>query len=141
MKRKYVICLVSAMTLIFTFSAWAKETQKPKYSADVPESLLTPDKVKTEFLGTLKFFDGVPSEATVKKTYDFLDLSRGVDALLNGMPANSVYALLEGFKEAGIQPSDLGITEDLMDTRSLFLTAQSTTPYGLAEISVKAGRF
>ncbi|MCK4820599.1 hypothetical protein KA005_32840, partial [bacterium] len=45
----------------------ANETLTPKYSADVPEFLLTPDKVKTEFLGDLEFFDGMPSESTVKK--------------------------------------------------------------------------
>ena len=28
---------------------------------------------QTELLGELDFFDGMPSEATVKKTYDFLD--------------------------------------------------------------------
>ena len=37
---------ISDDTDIYFFSM-AKETQKPKYSADVPESLLTPDKVKT----------------------------------------------------------------------------------------------
>ena len=95
--------------------------------------------METDFLGDLEFFDGMPSESTIKKAYDFLDLSRGAEAFLNGIPAASIYALLEGFKEAGIQPGDLGIMEDLMDARSLFLTAQSTTPYGLAEINVKAG--
>ena len=125
--------------LMLAFVASAAEPQKPKYAADVPEFLLTPDKVETDFLGELEFFDGMPSESTVKKVYDFLDLSRGAEAFLNGIPAASIYALLEGFKEAGIQPGDLGIMEDLMDARSLFLTAQSTTPYGLAEINVKAG--
>jgi len=68
----------------------AKEVLEPKYSADVPEFLLTPDKVETEFLGDLEFFDGMPSESTVRKAYDFLDLSRGVEAFLNGMPAASI---------------------------------------------------
>ena len=100
-------------------------TQKPKYAADVPEYLLTPDKVETEFLGDLEFFDGLPSESTVKKAYDFLDLSRGVDAFLNGMPATSLYAMLEGLKDVGLEPGDMGIFEGLMDARSLF-------PRGLA---------
>ncbi|MCK4678151.1 MAG: hypothetical protein KAT48_08480, partial [Bacteroidales bacterium] len=116
-----------------------QEVQKPKYSADVPEFLLTPDKVKTEFLGDLEFFDGMPSEATVKKTYDFLDLSRGVETFLNGMPAASLYAMLEGLKDAGLEPGDVGITENLMDARSLFLTAQTTTPYITGEIDLKNG--
>jgi len=116
-----------------------KEDTKPKYSADVPKFLLTPDKVETELLGDLEFFDGMPSEATVKKAYDFLDLSRAVEAFLNGMPATSIYAFLEGLKEAGLEPGDLGITEDLLDARGLLLTAQSTTPYAIAEIDLKNG--
>ena len=119
--------------------ALAQEAQKPKYAADVPKFLLTPDKVETNLLGELEFFDGMPSESTVKKTYDFLDLSRGVDAFLNGMPAASIYAMLEGLKNAGLEPGDLGITENLLDARGLLLTAQSTTPYAFAEIDLKNG--
>jgi hypothetical protein len=119
--------------------ALAQESQKLKYTADVPEFLLTPDKVETDLLGELEFFDGMPSESTVQKTYDFLDLSRGVDAFLNGMPAASIYAMLEGLKNAGLEPGDLGITESLLDARGLLLTAQSTTPYAFAEIDLKNG--
>ena len=132
-KIMYVI-IITLTTMLLTSFANAKEAQRPKYAADVPEFLLTPDKVETDFLGDLEFFDGMPSEATVQKTYDFLDLSRGVDAFLNGMPATSIYAFLEGLKDAGLNPGDLGITEDLLDARGLLLTAQSTTPYALAEI-------
>ena len=115
------------------------QAQAATYEADVPESILTPDKVKTKLLGKLEFFDGMPSEATVQKTYDFIDVSRGVDAFLNGMPATSIHAMLEGFKKAGVQPGDLGIFENLVDARSLFLTPNSTTVYLQAEINVKDG--
>ena len=138
-KKIIYIVVLTSITLLLTFSAWAQDAQKPKYAADVPEFLLTPDKVKTEFLGDLEFFDGMPSESTVQKTYDFLDLSRGVDAFLNGMPAASIYAFLEGLKDAGLKPGDLGITEDLLDARGLLLTAQSTTPYAFAEVDLKNG--
>lgn len=127
---------ITLTTLLLTSFAHAKG---PKYAADVPEFLLTQDKIETEFLGELEFFDGMPSESTVQKTYDFLDLSRGVQTFLNGMPAVSIYAFLEGLKEAGLEPGDLGITEDLADARGLLLTAQSTTPYAFAEIDLKNG--
>jgi len=127
------------MVLLIGFSTHAQETKKPEYWADVPEFLLTPDNVETELLGDLRFFDEKPDEATVKKTYDFLDLSRGVEAFLNGMPAASIYAFLEGLKQAGLEPGDLGITEGLLDARGLWLTAQSTTPYAVAEIDLKNG--
>lgn len=81
----------------------------------------------------------MPNEATVKKVYDFLDLSRGVEAFLNGMPATSTYAMLEGIKNAGVKSCDLALFEGLMDARTLFLTAQTTTPYAFAEIDLKNG--
>ncbi len=136
-----IICSVvlASMTLLLACSALAQDTHKPKYSADVPEFVLTPDKVETEFLGELEFFDGLPSQSTVKKAYDFLDLSRGVQTFLNGIPAASIYAILEGHKDVGLEPGDVGIFEELMDARSLFLTPNSTTQYIFGEIDLKDG--
>jgi hypothetical protein len=133
---KQLLALAVGTLLIISSTTGAQE---PKYAAKVPDSVKTPDKVQTEFLGDLEFFDGAPSSATVEKAYDFLDLSRGTTAFLKGIPAASVYALLEGLIQAGVQPGDLGITEDLMDARSLFLTPNSTTVYSFAEIDVKDG--
>lgn len=138
MNTTYAITMTLA-TLLLTSIATAQEPAKPKYAADVPEFLLTPDKVKTDLLGDLEFFDGMPSESTVKKAYDFLDVARGAEAFLNGMPATSTYAMLEGLKQAGLEPGDLGMTENLLDARGLLLTAQSTTPYAFAEIDLKNG--
>ena len=45
------------------------------------------------------------------------------------MPATSVYAALEGMKAAGMKPGDLGMMEELLDARSLFLTPNTTTVY------------
>jgi len=137
-KRMYPVVF---LLLIFTHTSftWAEEEEGSIYTADVPEFLLTPDKVKTDLLGDLEFFDGMPSESTAKKAYDFLDLSRGVEVFLNGMPAASIFAFLEGLKKAGLKPGDLGMTESLLDARGLLLTAQSTTPYAFAEIDLKAG--
>ena len=137
--KNIYIAVFMSMSMLLASSVLAKEAAKPKYSAKVPQNILTPDKVKTEFLGELEFFDGMPSDATVKKAYDFLDLSRGVDTFLNGMPATSIYAMLEGLKDAGLEPGDAGMFEDLMDARTLFLTANSTTPYIFGEIDLKNG--
>jgi hypothetical protein len=133
--KDYVLIFIGGLLLI-SVTSWA---QQPKYAANVPDAVKTPDKVHTELLGDLEFFDGAPSKATVKKAYDFLDFSRGTEAFLSGIPAASIYAMLEGFKEAGVQPGDLGITEDLMDARSLFLTPNSTTVYAFSEVNVKDG--
>ncbi|OEJ98665.1 hypothetical protein A8C32_05555 [Flavivirga aquatica] len=111
--------------------------KQPIFKADVPKNILTPDIVETERLGTLNFFDGMPLPDTIEKVYDNLDYLRGVETFLNGIPAASVYAVLEGIKSEGVNPEDLAIFEELMDARSLFLTANSTTIYCIAELNVK----
>ena len=113
--------------------------QAQTYSADVPDSVKTPDVVTTERLGTLKFTDGVPDKQTVKKVYDNLDFSRGVEAFLSGMPAASIYAMCSGFAEAGIPAHTIGISEKLLDARSLWLTANSTTVYVTTCLDLKQG--
>ena len=75
---KQLLALAVGTLLIISSTTWAQE---PKYAAKVPDSVKTPDKVHTELLGDLEFFDGAPSKATVKKAYDFLDFSRGANPL------------------------------------------------------------
>lgn len=135
MKLKYFSTFI--FTCLLIQMAFAQKDGTVKYAANVPESLLTPDKVETNLLGTLEFVDGLPNESTVDKAYDFLTVSRGVQAFLNGMPAASIYAMLEGLKSAGLKPGDIATFENLMDARTLFLTANSSTPYILGEIDLK----
>lgn len=119
--------------------AWAQGQPAPKYSAKVPPYITTPDTVQTR-IGTLKFFDGLPDQETVQKVYDNLDFTRGVEAFLSGVPAASVYAACEGLNQAGIvRNGGIGITEDLMDARSLFLTPNSTTVYVFFCVDLKDG--
>lgn len=99
------------------------------YQADVPDSLLTPDVIESQRLGTLRFSDGLPDDATVQKVYDNLDFARGVEAFLSGMPATSLHAMCAGLDAAGIPAHTIGISETLLDARSLWLTANSTTVY------------
>ena len=131
--------IIAALFTILVYSPASGQEQIPKFKAIVPESITTPDKVDTELLGPLEFRDGMPSQATVRKSYDFLDVARGTQAFLSGIPAASVYAILEGFKEVGMEPGDMGITENLMDARSLYLTPNSTTPYCMMELNLKNG--
>lgn len=127
------------LLLLTHATASAQNTPRAKYSADVPSDITTPDSAETR-IGPLKFFDGVPDEATVQKAYDQLDFGRGIEAFLSGMPAASVYAFCEGSEKAGIKRNRaIGITEDLMDARSLFLTANSTTVYVFMCLDLRAG--
>lgn len=111
----------------------------PKYAPDVPAKITTPDTVDTR-IGTLHFKDGAPDSATVQLAYDQLDFGRGVDAFLRGMSATSVYAACRGLEEAGIKLNrGIGITEELLDARSLFLTPNTTTVYVMTCLNLKDG--
>ncbi len=112
----------------------------PTYKADVPASITTPDTVQTKYVGELNFVDGFPTDQTVTKTYGFLDTSRAVELFLNTTPVTSMYAMLNGHAEIGFKPNrTVGITETLMNAKSLWLTAQTTTPYVHSEVDVKNG--
>ncbi|MFO1458830.1 MAG: DUF1254 domain-containing protein [Verrucomicrobiota bacterium] len=111
----------------------------PKFAPDVPAKITTPDTVHTR-IGTLRFKDGAPDPATVQLAYDQIDFSRGIDSFLTGMSATSVYALCRGLEEAGIKANQgIGITENLLDARSLFLTPNTTTIYVFFSLNLKDG--
>lgn len=90
-------------------------SQSPKFAANVPDSVKTPDVVETERLGRLQFFDGMPSDETVRKVYDQLDFSRGVETFLTGCPAASIHAFLRGMKQAGMATFSMGIHEQMLE--------------------------
>ena len=107
----------------------ASFAQSPKYSADVPDSVTTPDEVETYSLGTLEFFDGMPSDDTVQKLYDNLDLIRATTAFLDGIPVAAIQGFVNGFRSTGLEVNQVTMTETLMDARSIWLTANTTTIY------------
>ena len=111
---------------------------KLKMTTDIPAQIRTPDSVETR-LGTLRFFDGFPDDATVEAIYDNLDFQRGVQAFLTAMPGASVYALREGFRSQGADNQTVLVMETLMDSKSLFLTPNSESVYNLMWLDLKGG--
>jgi len=100
-----------------------------KYNTDIPEKIMTPDRVETR-LGTLEFFDGLPTEETARKVYDNLDFLRGVETFLNGIPATSLEGLRLSMAEMGATRSNqVVIMDELMDSNPLFLTGNTSTVY------------
>jgi len=90
---------------------------------------MTPDKVDTR-IGTLEFFDGMPTPDTVKTVYDHLDFLRGVEVFLNFIPATSVEGIRLGMEEMkATQSNQVLIFDKLMDSDPLFLTGNTDTVY------------
>src|SRR5512135_2996906 len=109
-----------------------------KMTTDIPAGIITPDRVETR-LGTLRFFDGLPDEATVQAVYDNLDFQRAVQAFLAALPAAWLHAVRTGYRIFGPDNQTLLITETLMDSRTLYSEANAETVYNLAWFDTKEG--
>src|SRR5271157_1010392 len=106
--------------------------------AQTPASIMTPDRLDTR-LGPLDFKDGAPSEATVEKVYDNLDFVHATEAFVNAFQGASTSALWKGFNDAGIPDNTVIIFSELMDSKSLFLTANADTIYFWSVLDASKG--
>jgi hypothetical protein len=137
-----------AFILIMTFSVSCSQNKQQgtekaapatyKMTTDIPQSITTPDVVETS-MGTLKFFDGFPDDATVKKVYDNLDFQRGVQAFLTCILPASANAFHTGLLTFGPDNQTVLVTETLLDSRSLILTGNTETVYNTTWLSTKDG--
>ncbi len=107
-------------------------------TADMPQSITTADKYDTR-IGTLEFWDGVPTVATAEKVRDTLDFTRALNAYNNSFRGASAYAIGKGFQSIGAPDNTPIIFSELMDSNSLFLTANADTVYYLAVVNLSKG--
>jgi hypothetical protein len=128
--------LSSSLALVCAFAASPVMAQK--YKTDIPPAITAPESMETR-IGILKFDDGFPDDATVQKVYDNLDFQRGVQAFLNTMPAASLSAMREGLRSIGVNNSSVAVFESLMDSKSLFLTANTESVYLVGWLDLKDG--
>ncbi len=108
-----------------------------KYKTDIPAAVTIPDTVETR-LGTLKFTDGFPDDATVQKVYDNLD-SVACRRSLTAMPGASKVAQRTALRKFGPDNQTVVIFETLMDSRSLYLTANTESIYAVGWLNLKDG--
>ena len=106
-----------------------KEVPSYKMTTPIPDGIASPNTINTKNLGDLEFFDGVPLPSTVDKVYDYLDLQNAVDAYVKGIHIASMQAMKEGNLFFGPANQTVIIFEELMDSKSLFLTANTTSVY------------
>jgi hypothetical protein len=107
-------------------------------SSETLASISTPDQIDSR-LGTLEFKDGAPTNATAELLYDHLDFVHGVDAFDRAFPGASLAALRNGFQSIGVEDNSVIIFSELMDSASLFLTANCDTIYFLSFVDLSDG--
>ncbi|MGX5694916.1 DUF1254 domain-containing protein [Agromyces soli] len=109
----------------------------PGYNTPIPAKITTPDRVDTR-IGELRFADGVPTRETADALFDHLDFLRGVEVFLNSIPAASLEGIRRGLVEVGATACNTGvITDRLMDSNPLFLTANTDTVYAIAMLDLE----
>ncbi len=110
--------------------------------AEVPEqvvqSLSAPASVETG-IGTLDFLDGVPGDETASRVLDAVDFANALAVYNNSFRGASAYAIRQGFRSIGAEDNDVVIFSELMDSSSLFLTANADTIYYLSAIDLTNG--
>jgi len=129
--------LIIVMIVILAPPGWAK-SPKMKMTTPVPPGIESPDEVKTR-LGTLKFFDGFPDDTSVKKLYDNLDFQRAVQAYLLAIPAVSQVTNRNEILKLGPANTTVPIFENRMDSKSIFLTPNTQTPYSWMWLDLRGG--
>jgi hypothetical protein len=133
-----VLATVIANPGIGPYTTGSASAAEYKMTTPIPPGIAMPDTVETR-LGTLKFFDGFPDKASVEKLYDNLDFQRAVQAYLLGSPAVNQAANRNAIRELGPTNTVVPIFEQLMDSRSIFLTANTNTVYSWAWIDLNKG--
>ena len=115
--------------LLFASSAWAQA---------IPQSVITPDKVESR-IGTLTFQDGQPNKQTVAKLYDQLDFQYATRAFSDTLQGVSIHSLRKGLQSIGVKDNEVTVFSELMDAKSLFLTAHADTIYFMAGLDLTNG--
>ncbi len=120
---------------VLSTSAFA---QQYKMTTPIAPGVAVPDKVETS-IGTLHLSDGYPDQATTRKIYDNLDASRALQAYLLAIPIVNQAGMRASIRGFGPDNRTDVIWENLVDARTVELTANDNTIYNFTWIDTKNG--
>jgi hypothetical protein len=114
------------------------ETAGPKQTSK--DFRPAPDRIETNF-GTLEFeLEAFPTEETVQRIYDEMDLQRATQAYMDFMPALSVYGIVKShIRDFGFRnSSDIVVAAGPgWSPSELYLTGNNATVYACASLDLK----
>jgi hypothetical protein len=128
MKTKSLTFILVALLAICLTAPASAQTPTYKMTTQIPANVLIPDEVETR-LGTLKFFDGVPTAETAQLIWDNQDFSRAVESMIMCTPAASLVGFRRGIREYGPDNETAIIWESRLDSKGLLLTGNTTVIY------------
>lgn len=122
-----------ALWIVATASA-----QDYKMTTPIAPGVAVPDKIESS-IGTLNLKYGYPDADTVAKIYDNLDRSRALQAYLLAIPIVNQAGMRDSLAKFGPANQTNVIWEDLVDPRTVELTANDNTIYNFMWIDTKKG--
>lgn len=132
---RFLIRLILSLTL---FLICIPGVAAAEATDSIPPEITIPDRVETR-VGTLEFSNGVPTVETANSVYDTLAFTRALNVFNNSFRGASAYAIAKGLQSIGAEDNSVVIFSKLMDSKSLFLTANADTIYYMAVLDLTKG--
>ncbi|WP_455854596.1 hypothetical protein [Ensifer canadensis] len=134
-----LLCAAAAAVLIGLSTASAADTaQTYKMTTPFASGVAVPDKIESS-IGTLNLNYGYPSADTVDKIYDNLDRSRALQAYLLAIPIVNQAGMRDSIRKFGPDNQTDVIWENLVDPKSVELTANDNTIYNYVWVEHEQG--
>lgn len=127
MKGRHSSLFAFLIAVILSF-ANPSSGQQYKMTTPIAPGVATPDTIESS-LGTLRLTDGYPEPATVEKVYDNLDRSRALQAYLLAIPIVNQAGMRTSMRQYGPDNQTDLMWENLVDARTVELTANDNTVY------------
>lgn len=128
-----VLALVAAAA-----AAAPSEAKDYKMTTPIAPGVAIPGQVDTS-IGTLSFKDGIPTPETSQKIWDNLDRSRALQAYLLAIPIVNQAGMRDSLAKFGPANKTDVIWENLVDPRTVELTANDNTIYSFIWLDTHEG--
>jgi hypothetical protein len=130
--------LYTCYTVFATAALGLTGVANAQVSEETVSSLGVPDRTESS-IGVLEFRDGAPTPDTAEKVFDALAFTRALNVYNNSFRGASALAIAKGFESIGADSNSVVIFSELMDSNSLFLTANADTIYYLSIVDLSKG--
>jgi len=140
MKLQFLKCILTTLLpcLLLTNTIYAEDARQMKMTTPIAPGVMVPDTVDTS-IGSLNLHYGYPNDITTQVIYDNLDASRALQAYLLGIPIVNQVGMRNTLKEFGpVNQTDV-IWEDLVDSKTVELTANDNTIYSFIWLDTHKG--
>ena len=135
--RKYLVTTALSFLLGAT-SSHAGNPQQMKMTTPIAPGVAVPNTLETS-IGSLNLSYGYPDDATTQKVYDNLDASRALQAYLLAIPIVNQAGMRASIAKFGPANQTNVIWEDLVDSKTVELTANDNTVYSFIWLDTKKG--